>query len=183
MKNDIRPIYSELRGYLSVAPLADGYLFGSEANRFSHQLNVTIDELNEATKSNYDKFKVVLEHDSGSPALMISDYRNRLSGLIYKIQGEYFADEQQSGSGPSTIINANQSQAQSQQQSLIVDLVFFVAEKKAEYQDGTPEKTFLDKFGDALKTAKGVQDIIQLIFTIASQVGLQLEQLKNLFGG
>lgn len=57
-----------------------------------------------------------------------------------------------------------------------------IAEKRSEYRVGTPERTFLDKLSEALKTAQGVQDILQKVFSIASATGLGFEFLKTIFG-
>ena len=104
----IRPLYSELRGYLSVAP-EDHFIFDEMAVNLSTQLNSTIDELNVASNKNYDKFKIQTRNEEWnrlSRTLIESlEYRNKLSGLISKLQGEFFSDEQTTPPGPSTVIN------------------------------------------------------------------------------
>lgn len=181
----IRPLYSELRGYLSVAP-EDHYVFDDMAINLSRQFNGTIDELNVASGQSYDKFKVQtknIEWNRSMQTVIESlDYRNKLSGLINKLQGEFFSDEQIASTHPSTVINAHQTQSQTQQQSIVVDIAMLVAEKRSQYADGTPERTFLDRLGEALKSARGVQDILNSIFSLATSTGVGLEFLKKIFG-
>ncbi len=181
----IRPLYSELRGYLSVAP-EDHFIFDEMAVNLSTQLNSTIDELNVASNKNYDKFKIQTRNEEWnrlSRTLIESlEYRNKLSGLISKLQGEFFSDEQTTPPGPSTVINAHQTQSQTQQQSVVVDIAMVIAEKRSQYAEGTPERTFLDKFGEALKSARGIQDILGSIFSLAISTRVGLEFLKKVFG-
>ena len=57
-----------------------------------------------------------------------------------------------------------------------------VAEKRVAYPSGTPERNFLDKLGEALKASKGIQEILQSIFSIATSTGIGFEALKKIFG-
>ncbi|MGH2506934.1 MAG: hypothetical protein ACRDHZ_05905 [Ktedonobacteraceae bacterium] len=88
MKKKIRPIYSELRGYLAVAPDVQT-VFDDMAVNLVNQLNGTIQELNVVAGKSYDKFKVNTFQDNwnGSYTTMIRslEYRNKLSGLINNI--------------------------------------------------------------------------------------------------
>ncbi|OHA04241.1 MAG: hypothetical protein A3J58_01075 [Candidatus Sungbacteria bacterium RIFCSPHIGHO2_02_FULL_52_23] len=185
VKNQIRPIYGELRGYLSVAPEREN-IYNETATNLSRQVNSTIDELNLVSDKNYDKFKVHTNHQqlNGSyrTVLQSLDYRTKLSGLISKLQGEFFSDEQTLPTGPSTVIHTTQNQSQNQQQSVVVDLAMLVAEKRVAYPSGTPERNFLDKLGEALKASKGIQEILQSIFSIATSTGIGFEALKKIFG-
>jgi hypothetical protein len=183
----VRPLYSELRGYLAVAPDPDKKSRIFDANTWN-QLNQTIDELNVATSEDYSKFKVQPFHEPTSrdgasrTVIRTQDYCDKLSGLINRLQGKFFSEEQAPPTGSTTVINANQSQSQSQQQSIAVDLAMLVAERRGEYKTGTPERNFLDKLGETLKTAKGIKEIIQNILSIASATGVGIEVIKKVLG-
>ena len=58
MEEKIRPIYSELQGYLSQAPKLESTIDRSTYSTLWTQVNNTIDELNKASAKNYDGFKI-----------------------------------------------------------------------------------------------------------------------------
>ncbi len=183
----IRPIYKELRGYLEVAPNPEKKSRIFDLNS-GEQLNRTIDELNGATNKNYDKFKVHSFQEQGPTRSMYrnvirtQDYVDKLSGLINRLQGEYPLEDQITKVAPTTVFNANQIQSQSQQQSIAVDFAILVGKRQGEFEVGTPERNFLDKLGDALKTAQGIKEIIQSILSIAGTFNISLEVVKRALG-
>jgi len=190
MKTDISekvlPIYNELQGYLSQAPKKDSGSIYEES--IWKQFNQTIEELNSVTDSNYDKFKVEVKisnlYNSQRQYIDLDSYRTKLAGLISRLYGEYFSEEQMPFSvTPNTIINTSQTQVQSQQQqqSMIVDIAMMIAEKKNSYEPQTPERDFLDKFGETLKTAKDIKEIITTLIHIATTTGVGLAFLKQIF--
>lgn len=113
MINKIRPLYTELHGYLSQAPNADKNKYFDEKNIWL-RYNNAIDELNEITSKNFNRFKVQTTNIAGwGDAVSTREYRNNLSGLISRLYGEYFKNEVAPFSGmPSTIIQQNQQQTQ-----------------------------------------------------------------------
>lgn len=190
MKNNIKeqvlPIYNELQGYLSQAPEKPGIIFEEE---IWNQLNETVDELNVVTEKNYNKFKAEVKTTNWNGQMRqtvdVQSFRIKLSGLISRLYGEYFSENQPPFSGaPSTIIHANQTQVQKQeqQQSVVVDLAMLVAERKSEYKPNSSERSFLDKLGETLKTVNNVKDIIFEIAKIAAATGVSLEFIKKIFG-
>ncbi|MDZ7726238.1 MAG: hypothetical protein U5L75_01515 [Candidatus Campbellbacteria bacterium] len=66
-KDQVRPIYSELQGYLEQSPLADNgqkYIFGEMT--LANQVNAAIDELAEITSKDFNRFKIEIKNiDSG----------------------------------------------------------------------------------------------------------------------
>lgn len=186
-KTKVRPILAELKGYLSVAPNPEKSSRIYDAQIWN-QYNSTIDELNSLTENNYDKFRLRPQSEemnrSYSTIVKVQDYVGKLSGLINRIQAEYFSDEQISSGTPNTVINANQTQFQNQEQkqSMIVDIAMYIAEKKAEHKEGSPERDFLNKFGEAIKGTNGITDIIKNIISIGVSCGLTLASLGKIFG-
>ncbi len=183
MKEKIRPIYSELQGYLSQAPEKNS------GNIFEHilweQINSAIEELNNVSNKNYDRFKISpRSEDWNGQALQIIDayeYRLKISGLISRLHGEYFSDEVPPFSGmPSTSIQMNQQQNQSVQMQIILDTQDLVNKKIHETSDPL-EKNFLEKIKSSLSSIKNVSDLISLILTTGSSLGMNLEQVLKLF--
>ncbi len=91
MKNDVRPIYFELQGYLSQAPQREmGAIFDE---RVWNQHNETIKELEAVTGKTYDKYKITPERWGDKLRVTVQVYRTILGGLISRLHGEYFPDE------------------------------------------------------------------------------------------
>jgi len=186
LQSRVSPIYGTLKGYFAVAPGNERHsIFGGEATELSRGLNSAIDKLNLATGKNYDEFKIhassLMVNRVNQVMIRSLDYRSKLNGLIGALQAEFFPEERGSINTPMVISNV-QSQAQYQQQAVIVEISMKIAEQRAEYEEGTPERTFIDKLGEALKTAEGVKDIIQSIISLAMATGVGFDFLKKVFG-
>ena len=181
-RNKVRPIYSELQGFLLAAPDPNKTSRVRELS-LGQKVNQSIIELNEITGKNYDKYKIENRHEiiNRTSAVFINprEYQSQLTSLIQKLKGEYFYDEV-TGNGPNTVIN--QTQFQSQQQSIVVELALTIAEKKADYPTGTPERTFLDALGEKLKTTKTISEVIATILDLATKAGVWLDFLLKIFG-
>lgn len=179
MKEQIRPLYSELQGYLSQAPENDGGSLHEESTW--GQFHTTIDELNNISGKDYNKFKVQpqpMASGRGSYVL-VSQYRTKLSGLISRLYGEYFSDESAPFSGmPSTVITQNQHQSQNVQ--ILLEIQSIIDQKLAETKDET-EKSFLQKIKTKLSSVKSVGELISLILSTGTALGLTLEQIYKLF--
>lgn len=180
MKEQVRPLYSELQGYLSQAP--------GEASRqteFYEESNwgafhSTISELNTLTGKNYDKFKVTPLHaGGGSQFVRVTEYRTKLSGLISRLHGEYFSDEREPFSGmPSTIITQTQNQSQNIQ--ILLEIQSVIDKNLTTVEDPT-EKSFLQKIKDSLSSVKNITELLNLILATGSSMGLTVEQISKLF--
>ena len=180
-KEKIRPFYSELQGYLAQAP-------SDEKNRYIHnaefweQYNSTIQELNSVTGKNYDNFKLASMRGSARQAIPVEMYRQKLGGLIARLHGEYFSDEVTPfAEMPSTVISQSQNQNQSLHVQLLLELNDLIHEKLGKVQDGTKEKTFLEKVKASLSSVKSISQLITLILTTSHELGITIEQLKSLF--
>jgi hypothetical protein len=95
MKDQIRPIYFELQGYLSQAPEREkGSIFEKEV---WIQHNQTIDELEKVTSKKYDRYRIHPEtvnwNGVARQTITTQAYRTILGGLISRLHGEYFPDE------------------------------------------------------------------------------------------
>ncbi len=184
MKEHIRPMYSELQGYLKQAPDEKTDLWGEAAQDVGRQVSNTIDELNSVTGENYDQFKSLakpyLRNGDYIPNLTMAVYRQRLAGLIARLHGKYFPDEPAPFSGmPNTIIN--QTQNQSIQIELILDFQEMINEKIQSTQPESKERKYLEKIKNSLSTVKSFTDAINLSVSTAKTFGLGTDDLLRLF--
>jgi hypothetical protein len=185
-KDAMRPIYAELQGYLSQAPTLDKYVIYS-AEVWQHA-NGTIDELSRISGEDYSRFKITPERDgAGSQRIQIDTYRTKLSGLISRLHGEYFADEHPPFSGmPQTVNILSQQQSQTVYIQMIVDITEQVTRSEADFKEGTKERSFIDKVKSLLKSGMGgitsTAQLILLILNIANQCGLSVADMQRIFG-
>lgn len=183
-KKAIRPVYSELQGYLNQAPS-----IGEQGNATSRdetlwtQLNNTIDELNRVAGADFYKFKITgIRHNQFGSFINISEYRTKLGGLITRLHGTYFSDEPAPFYGmPSTTINVSNQQEQSQHQTMVVELRSVIDKKLATLSEGK-EKTFLDNLKEGLGTVKDFASLMVLISTLGQKYGIGIEHLASLLG-
>lgn len=178
----IKPIYSELQGYLSQAPTGDKVAYLRDPSLWQ-QYNSTIDELNTIAGKDYNKFKITnIQNDGGEPYILNSDYRSKLNGLIMRLYGEYFDKEiAPFGGSPNTVVNQNQSQSQTTQIALIMDFQSVIDKKLYSFELDEKEKTFLEKIKAALPTVKSMVELINLVVSLAKSLGLSVDQIAKLF--
>jgi len=182
MKNDIRPLYYELQGYLSQSPSFDNK---NEPILYEEsmwgQFHTTINELNQTTGKNYDKFKITPLRGDFGPFVRISEYRSKLGGLISRLHGEYFNDEPAPFSGmPNTIIQQNQQQTQSTQIQILLEIQSII-DKNLEKTVDPIEKSFLEKIKSSLSLAKSVPELMSLILSTGSSLGMTIDQVLKFF--
>jgi len=184
-KDQIRPIYGELIGYLSQLPSYEkqNYLFGSNTI-IANQIGKAIDELKEITGEGFDKFRVGVEHGGygGKTENQISvlELRTKLNGLIMRLYGAYFPDDNPPfGGSPSMIVHQNQNQSQSQ----VVILLEFqsLIDRKLNDQGITDkERTFLQKLKSILPNIKSATELVSSVISIAKDLGLGIDTLQRL---
>ena len=185
MKQKIRPIYNELQGYLSQAPNVEkkGLVFEPS---IWEQHNETIDELNEASSKDYNRYKVEAKsidwNGSFKPTMNTQAYRTKLSGLIFRLHGEYFSNEQPPFSEiPSTVITQNQMQSQNIFVQVLLEFQSKIDEKLNEYKEDSKEKSFLEKLKSSLSSTSNIFDLLKLTLKIGTEIGLTMNQIIKLF--
>jgi len=180
--NNIKPIYTELQGYLSQAPAGDKVAYLRDPSLWQ-QYNSTIDELNTIAGKDYSKFKIAnIQSDGGEPYILNSDYRSKLNGLIMRLYGEYFENEISPFSGgPNTVVNQNQTQSQTMQIAMMLDFQSVIDKKLFSSQLDEKEKTFLEKIKTSLPAVKSMAELVNLIASLAKSLGLSVDQIAKLF--
>lgn len=177
MKSKIRPIYSELQGYLSQTPKGNNIIYEEAC---WNQVNQTIAELKTVCGNSFDKFLIEPHRDSKEQYVENDTFRFKLGGLISRLHGEYFSDEIAPFSGmPSTIITQNQQQIQSVQ--MFLDIQSKIIESSKQFDEGSKEKKFIDKLKGSLSTVSNVNDLIKLCLKLAEEFGVGLAALLKIF--
>jgi hypothetical protein len=177
---EIRPIYSELQGYLSQAPAATEKWLCLYDCSIWEQVNDTIDELSSIAKTDYERFKMALAH--GERSLPLATCRAKLGGLISRLHGEYFSDEPAPFSGmPSTVITQTQQQSQTLHIQMLLDLQSKIDEKLRDLEPGDKKRSFLEKVKAALGSVRDYANLLALFLRTAQEVGLTLEEFSALF--
>lgn len=179
-KETIRPVYYELQGCLTQAPEpVKAFSTMDDEQAWNHYHSI-IDELNELTGKDYNKFRVVPERGQVNFKVNIGTYRQKLGGLIARLHGTYFSDEPAPfASMPSTIIT--QSQNQSVHVEFLLEMSYLISDKMNKAKEGTPEKKFLEKIRGTLSKVKNASQFVTLVIITAKEMGISLDQLASLF--
>lgn len=187
MKEKVRPIYSELQGYLSQAPEAtSGRERIYDDTSLVNQLNSSIQELEQLTQKDYSRYKERVQSTPWNRSVRqyfdLLSYRSKLGGLISRLYGEYFSDELAPFSGmPSTIINQHQSQNQTTHVQILLDFQSKIDEKIKDYAEGSKEKTFLEKIKGALSRVGNITELFNLILRTGKDIGLTIDDVFKIF--
>lgn len=177
MKDKVKPLYSELQGYLSQAPNREGYFHTKEV---WEQFNGVVNELNNTTGKDYSRFKITPSgHEE--PYTTVGEYRSKLSGLISRLHGEYFSDEAPPFSGsPTTVVTQTQTQQQSAHVVMLLEIQSKIDKKLSKVDEGE-EKDFLQTLKSKLGYVKDTAELIKLIVTTAQSFGVSLDKLGQIF--
>ena len=145
-----------------------------------------VDELNLITGDNYDRHKVELqpwETSNEEVALSVLEYRTKVIGLVGRLYATFFFGDPEPFSGsPSTVFNNQQTQNQTLDVQIRVDIESKIDEILSTLKEGSKEKNFLDKVKSSLSQVKSVSDLIRLILQTGNDMGVTLAQALKLFG-
>ena len=182
MKDKIRPIYQELQGYLSQTPRPQTSVEGVTDQSLWEQINQSIDELAANSGEDYNKFRIVPQKSKHGEYVFLVTLRTKLGGVIDRLHAEFFSDEPRPFSvSPSTVISQAQSQEQSTQVVMLLEIQGRIFEKLYDSQTGPKEKKFLEMLKDKLAGVKSAIELINLILATAQATGLDLGSLAGIF--
>lgn len=183
MKEKIRPIYSELQGYLKQAPSEAGSTQTLFTTSVWEHFNQSVDELNEISAKDYNRFKIIPIKGSGGNFTTATIYRQRLGGLIARLHGEYFSEEQAPFAGmPNTVIQQTQQQNQSVDIQMLLAVQSKIDEQLSKFPEGSKERTFLQKLKSSLTSVKDVTQLLSQLITTAKNLGLSVDDLSEVLG-
>ena len=181
-KEEVRPIYAELQGYLFQAPKTNKINGIYDSNLWEHA-NQAIEELSKVSGKDYSRFKMTPKRrQSGRLCIDTDTYRAKIGGLISRLHAEYFSDEPDPFSEtPSTVMSQIQQHSQSFQVELLLQVQSKIDEQLHKLEPGDKKRSFLEKVKGALKSVRNTAELIALILATGQEFGLTLEELKELF--
>jgi hypothetical protein len=166
-KEKIRPLYAEFQGYLSQTPepRSPGDTMSGDESLWD-QYNNSVDLLNNITREDFNRFKIEPRRGQSGKFILIVSYRRKLGGLISHLHGRYFSDEPAPFSGmPSTVIT--QTQHQNQTVQMLFEIRDKIEAKMADYQEGTKERKFLQKFKESLASISNWTQLLSQLLKMA----------------
>jgi len=81
---------------------------------------------------------------------------------------------------PSTVIQQTQNQNQTQSISILLEIQEKIISEIPKHEEGSKERTFLEKVKSILPSIKTVTDIISSILKIGSELGLSASDMHKL---
>ena len=184
MNDEIRSIYGELLGYLQQMPEPESPFDEFKNERIWERVNEAIEELNKISVGNYEKFKInpLRNETRHYEYVNVREFRVALGGLINKLHSEYFSEEPGPFSGsPSTIITQQQTQEQSVLINIILEIQSKMDEKYYKSEISPEEKSYIEVIKSQLSSITSFVQLISLIIGTAKEVGLNLDQLMQIF--
>ncbi len=181
VKFKVKAIYYELQGYLSQTPKPQqpSDIFASDDS--CCQYNQAVEELSKITGDDYKRFMIKPKLMDGHNIVHLITYRQTLGGIINRIHGIYFSDENMPFSGsPQTVISQSQNQSQSMQ--MILDFQSKIDGEITKSKDDHKKVGFLNKVKSQLSHVKDVNDLLKLLLKTAKELGVNMSELLSLFG-
>ena len=179
MDKRIRPIYTELQGYLSQSP--EKGVISEEI--IWKQVNETIEMLEEITNENYSKFKLTTTNyhmqGEGVSALV---YKTSLAGLIHYLFGKYFKHDISplvETPNMKTHIEIKQEQNQFVMVKMMLDIRNKIDEK-LKVEMGETERSFLKKIKESCSSVNNIMELLNSILLTGMSLGLTLNQVFEL---
>jgi|GEM_PF-7061008 len=151
-----------------------------------------LDELNTITNKSYDAFlphsrqegNTQLPQDS---VCKIADLRVQIGGLLGRLRMEYLPDTAPYYIKNSEAMVLNMNQQVSQEvvfNQTLVNVADRIDQLEVEYPDDSKEKTFLQRLKSAISNgatvARNLTALNGLVLTLASEIGLEINQLHTL---
>jgi len=181
IKNEVRPIYSELQGMLSQAPKVDGYMYRDQKELWE-RFNYLLKKLQEITKDEeYPNLQIEPRVDENELIVTASEYRGKVSGLISRLHGTYFYSEVAPFSGaPAQVISQIQNQHQSTQIVMLLEVQDRINQQIPKFEEGSKERGFLESIKSKLSTIKDAIEFAKLVVVTAKTFGLDIDKIKDI---
>lgn len=181
-KQRIRVIYSRLEAvWNGLDGMTDDIVGGVLVQ---HQQ--TLDELESLAENDYDSFMPHTREvdDEHHIACRAQDLRVQVSGLMGELRPLFAAEQRphyaKESEGYVLSVNQYVSQEVNVTQNLVVDIALKLESLEGNYAENTPEKNFIVKLKDGLKSVKDVASLIGLLVTTAQSVGLGIDKLEQI---
>lgn len=167
--------------------------------------NSNLDKLSTLTSDDhYTTLKVTPNQVGRRSVLLASNFSIKAYQAVKYLHDMYGGDELSTQSAPSkpqttnsnsghtfsqtSVVTQDQDNTQSQVTDVHIEfnqtLTYInevIFESRSKYEEGTKERTFLDKLKDGIVTAKTTADLVKIILTTAVQCGISTEFLAEIF--
>jgi hypothetical protein len=180
-KEGLRPLYEELKGYLSQAPKSTDPFDSMYDASIWNQYNETVKLISKITGEDYERFCIVPITDEPLTCVRIDTYRQKLNGLISRLKAEYSLDKPQPVKVPNTVITLTQQQNQSIHIQIVLEIQSKIDEHISHYQEGSKERNFLNKLKESLSSVSNISQLISHILKIAKDMGLDIADIARFF--
>lgn len=175
--------YRELIAFLAQIPETGTVHRQDTAKDF----NDIVDQLATLCEDDFNDCKVRVVSDEHCTSFWTKGMK-----LIARVNHKYEFDRKTptvraSSQATGTNLNVSQSQ-QNEQNATVTVLVSIVSEvteqlvrAEAEYKPGSPERKFIEKMRDGIKSIKAYSDVLLLILSFAQSYGISVETLQKIF--
>lgn len=179
-KKDIIGVYEELKGVLSSIKDNSSW-FDDEG--FTNHTNIIITRAVSLCPEFQDTdYKLKLDHiQNRGPIVNTIQAKSKLNALIGRLKGQYDLEMPTLSNNGHTFIQ-NQSQTQSQNLTIILELQEKIILEIPKHTEGTKERSFLEKLKSTLPTIKNITDILSLVLKIGAEFELDIETIRKLLG-
>ncbi|TET44710.1 hypothetical protein E3J62_09585 [candidate division TA06 bacterium] len=183
-KENLESLYEELQGYLSQAPWPEKTSDLIADQSVWEQYNHSVELLTDISGRDYSRFLVKpWVGNSGRQFVGLLAYRQKLGGLISSLHAEYFSKKPAPFSSvPETVVTQSQQQVQSVYAQVLLEIDSKIDEMIPSHQEGSKERSFLQKVKSSLKSASNVAQLLALFFRIAKECGLNIDDVLKVFG-
>jgi hypothetical protein len=177
---EILSIYEELKGILETIKNQSSWFddqgFSDHANRVINRVVLICPEI-----VDIESYKIEKEYSSGRNGYTVNviPAKAKLNSLIGRLKGLYEFDSNSNSSNGNTFI---QNQSQSQSLSIVLELQEKIISEIPKYEEGSNERSFLEKIKAKLSEVKNVTDILSIALKIGSDLGLSAATIQKLLG-
>lgn len=173
-------VYEELKAISLSIPKGtwfDDDGFSNQANSVIARLKILCPEID-----NVESYKVSTKFIGQRGATIDTiPTKAKIDGLIGRIKGSYNFDQQATSTNGHTFIQ-QQSQSQEQHQTVILDLQERIITEIKNHEEGTKERSFLEKLKSSLPTLSNTLTIISTILSIADDTGISVNEVRKILG-
>lgn len=178
-KKEIVSSYRELKGVLEAIPEESWFYdngFVEHGNKVINRVAQVCPEIEDINIYLLSGSTVI----NGSLTVNSTSARQKVLSLLGRMEGLYALNERVPESGNTFI--QNQSQSQSQHISLVLELQAKILQELPQHEEGTKERTFLEKMRDSLPTLTGTLDALSTALKIGAELGLDPSTIRKLLG-
>jgi hypothetical protein len=149
------------------------------------QYRSTLQKLGELLNEDLSHFQPDVTPSGTALYYKAADLKAQVSGLLGWLRASYLPDIDKphyaQASSPATNISQTVNQEVNVMQIVTLDVSEMLTAKQADFDEGTPERTFIERIKNGLRGVKDTAALLALIMQTAHQCGLTTDQLRSIF--